>query len=85
MFLKRDSNPVNGLPKNVPQKNGVSRTPIIGEARLINQLGRKGVILRNMIYHTMSPWWWEACVLQDFNLSGKYFFTKPRPTIAERK
>ena len=44
------------LPKNVPKKNGISRTPMIGEARLINQFGRKGVILRNMMYHSMSSW-----------------------------
>ena len=46
----------HNLPKNVPQKNGMSHTPMIGEARLINQLGRNGMICRNMMYHNMSSW-----------------------------
>ena len=74
----------HSLPKNVPQKNGMSRTPMIGEARLINQFGRNGVIYRNMMYHSMLSWWRAACALQDFNLSGKYFLTSPWPTIEER-
>ena len=37
------------LPKNVPKKNGMSGTLITGEAMLINQFGRNGVILRNIM------------------------------------
>ena len=36
-------------PRNVPIQNGVNFTPITGETRLINQLGRNGVIRRNMM------------------------------------
>ena len=34
-------------PKKVPVQNGNSGTPITGDTMLINQFGRKGVILRN--------------------------------------
>ncbi len=34
-------------PKNVAKKKYLKGTPTIGEAKLINQLGSKGVILRN--------------------------------------
>ena len=37
------------LPKNVPKKNGTRGTFITGEAMLINQFGRNGVILRNIM------------------------------------
>jgi hypothetical protein len=33
-------------PINVPTKNGVNGTPMTGDAMLMNQLGRNGVILR---------------------------------------
>lgn len=36
-------------PTNVPMKNGKSGTPITGEVMLINQLGRNGVIRKNII------------------------------------
>lgn len=36
-------------PRNVPIANGASGTPITGLARLMNQLGSNGVILRNNI------------------------------------
>lgn len=36
-------------PKNVPKKNGMSGTFITGDVILMNQLGKNGVILRNMI------------------------------------
>ena len=41
-------------PSSVPQKKGDIRTPTIGEARLVNQFGNNGVILRNITYHSMS-------------------------------
>lgn len=41
-------------PRKVPQKNGETLTPTMGEAMLMNQFGRNGVILRNMIYHSWS-------------------------------
>ena len=41
-------------PRNVPQKKGDILTPTMGEARLMNQLGRNGVIRRKMMYHIMS-------------------------------
>ena len=44
------------LPRNVPKKNGNNRTPMIGEAKLINQFGRNGVIRKNIMYHNMSSW-----------------------------
>ena len=44
------------IPKNVPKKNGSSFTPMTGEARLMNQFGRKGVILRKMLYQSMLSW-----------------------------
>lgn len=34
-------------PKNVPKTNGNSGTPMMGAVKFINQLGKKGVILRN--------------------------------------
>jgi hypothetical protein len=37
------------LPTNVPTKNGKRGTSITGEATLINQLGRNGVIRRKII------------------------------------
>lgn len=37
------------LPINVPTKNGNILTPMMGEAMLMNQFGRNGVILRNII------------------------------------
>lgn len=37
------------LPKNVPMKKGVKGTLMTGDTMLMNQLGRNGVILRNMI------------------------------------
>ncbi len=37
------------LPINVPTKNTPSGTPMIGEVMLMNQLGRNGVIRRNMM------------------------------------
>jgi hypothetical protein len=36
-------------PKNVPKKKGNSGTFIIGDVMLMNQLGRNGVIRRNMM------------------------------------
>lgn len=36
-------------PKNVPTKKGIMGTSMTGDAMLINQLGRKGVIRRKMI------------------------------------
>lgn len=37
------------IPNKVPKKNGESGTPTIGDATLINQLGIRGVALRNAI------------------------------------
>ena len=37
------------LPRKVPKKNGLSGTLMTGETRLMNQLGRNGVIRRNMM------------------------------------
>lgn len=36
-------------PMNVAMKKGHTGTPIIGDAILINQLGKKGVIRKNII------------------------------------
>ena len=44
------------IPMKVPAKKGSSLTPITGEARLMNQFGRNGVILRNMMYQSMLSW-----------------------------
>lgn len=37
------------LPKNVPKANGYSGTPMTGATKLINQLGKNGVIRKNRI------------------------------------
>lgn len=37
------------LPKNVPNANGYSGTPITGATRFINQFGKNGVIRKNSI------------------------------------
>ena len=37
------------LPKKVPIKKGVSGTLITGETMLMNQLGKKGVILKKIM------------------------------------
>ena len=39
----------NDLPTKVPTKNGKSGTPITGEEMLMNQLGRKGVMRKNIM------------------------------------
>lgn len=39
----------NHLPMNVPKANGVRGTPITGADILINQFGKNGVTLKNMI------------------------------------
>jgi hypothetical protein len=44
-----NKNDGGATPTNVPIKKGVNETPNSGEAMLINQLGRNGVILKNMI------------------------------------
>ena len=36
-------------PTKVPTKNGKSGTPITGEVMLMNQLGRNGVMRKNII------------------------------------
>lgn len=41
----------NATPANVPRKNGFSGTSSIGEQRLINQLGKIGVMRRKIINH----------------------------------
>ena len=37
------------LPTKVPTKNGKRGTPITGEEMLMNQLGRKGVMRKNIM------------------------------------
>ncbi len=54
-FVKTYTNELSS-PRKVPQKKGAIRTPTIGEARLMNQLGRNGMILRNIMYLSMSLW-----------------------------
>ncbi len=56
------------VPKNVPQKNGVILTPTRGEARLMNQFGRNGVILKNNMYQNMSCACVSTCALQAESL-----------------
>lgn len=36
-------------PINVPRKNGIKGTPMMGEVMLMNQLGNIGVIRRNIM------------------------------------
>lgn len=36
-------------PRKVPMKKGISGTPITGDVMLMNQLGRNGVIRKNMM------------------------------------
>lgn len=43
------TNEGGATPKKVPIKNGFKGTFTMGEVMLMNQLGRKGVILRKMI------------------------------------
>ena len=40
---------VGDLPTKVPAKNGHTGTPIMGEAMLMNQFGRNGVIRKNIM------------------------------------
>lgn len=40
---------LNNLPKNVPAQNGTKGTSTNGAHTLINQLGRNGVIRKNII------------------------------------
>lgn len=40
---------VFNLPKNVPTANGYNGTPMTGATKLMNQLGKKGVILKKRI------------------------------------
>lgn len=40
---------LKNLPTNVPTKNGKSGTPMTGEEILMNQLGKNGVMRKNMI------------------------------------
>ncbi len=43
------TNDGGATPKNVPIQKGFRWTSITGETMLINQLGRKGVILKKMM------------------------------------
>ena len=51
------TNEGGATPKNEPIQKGRRGTPMTGETMLMNQLGRKGVIRRKMMYERRLPLW----------------------------